>query len=237
MRTAVHYLPILTTFLSVVFAKRLHDHWRVNRSPHVGWWTVGVFFFGLGTFVESWTTIFGWQEWSFRTWYITGALLGGAPLAQGTIYLLFSRRSANRLTFVLIAGVLIAMVCVLSSPIDYGLVEPHRLTGKVLAWKWVRMFSPFINTYAFFGLVGGAIWSAIQYKRAPEFRNRFLANVWIAIGGILPGIGGAFTRFGYTEVLYTTELIGLSLIFFGYSRYNAQLAPSIVHTASAIETR
>ena len=38
----------------------------------------------------------------------------------------------------------------------------------------------------------------------------------IAIGAILPGIGGTATRMGYTEVLYVTELIGLLLIWTGY---------------------
>ena len=33
---------------------------------------------------------------------------------------------------------------------------------------------------------------------------------------MLPGLGGAFTRFGYTEVLSVTEFIGLALIFLGY---------------------
>lgn len=28
--------------------------------------------------------------------------------------------------------------------------------------------------------------------------------------------GGAFTRFGHTEVLYVTELIGLALIYIGF---------------------
>ena len=37
-----------------------------------------------------------------------------------------------------------------------------------------------------------------------------------AIGALLPGIGGSFTRFGHTEVLYVTEFAGLLLIFLGY---------------------
>jgi len=41
----------------------------------------------VGTFMEGWTAIFGWNETIFRSWYISGALLGGAPLAQGTVYL------------------------------------------------------------------------------------------------------------------------------------------------------
>jgi hypothetical protein len=46
-----------------------------------------------------------------------------------------------------------------------------------------------------------------------------VGNVLIAVGALLPGIGGAFTRFGYTEVLYVTELIGLCLVYAGY-RFN-----------------
>jgi hypothetical protein len=42
------------------------------------------------------------------------------------------------------------------------------------------------------------------------------ANVLIAVGAILPGIGGTATRMGYTEVLYVTELAGLLLIWAGY---------------------
>lgn len=38
----------------------------------------------------------------------------------------------------------------------------------------------------------------------------------IAMGVILCPIGDSFTRFGYTEVLYVTELLGLILIFCGY---------------------
>ncbi|NIP96583.1 MAG: hypothetical protein GWO24_25375, partial [Akkermansiaceae bacterium] len=56
-----------------------------------------MFMFGVGTFTESWVTLFGWSEGVFRAWYISGALLGGAPLAQGTVYLLLKRSTANRL--------------------------------------------------------------------------------------------------------------------------------------------
>jgi len=45
-----------------------------------------------------------------------------------------------------------------------------------------------------------------------------LGNTFIALGGLLPGIGGGFTRFGHVEVLYVTELIGLLLILAGYRR-------------------
>jgi len=213
----VSYIPILTTILATVFTAVLVHRWRTRRTgPHLLWWALGTLTFALGTITESLTTLIGWHEPIFRAWYITGALLGGAPLAQGTVYLLLSRRVANRLTAVLVTVIVIASVCVLLSPIHYELVEPHRLSGKVLGWQWVRAFSPFINNYAFLYLVGGAILSAVRYAGDPATRHRFIGNVCIAIGAILPGIGGSFTRFGYTEVLYVTEFLGLGLIFVGY---------------------
>jgi hypothetical protein len=172
--------------------------------------------FGVGTLTEASATLFGWHEVIFRSWYISGALLGGAPLAQGTVYLLLSRQTANRLTAFLVPFIVVAAVFVLLSPINHDLVEPYRLTGQVMEWSWVRLFSPFINLYAVIFLVGGALVSAWRFRKKRDTHHRFIGNALIALGAILPGIGGAATRFGFTEVLYVTEFIGLSLIWWGY---------------------
>ena len=215
----IGYIPIATTIVALTFSATLLRRYRARGGMHLLWWAVGTFTYALGTITESWVTLFGWHEGIFRAWYITGALLGGAPLAQGTVYLLARRRTADILTVLLVTAILVASACVLMSPINYGLVEPHRLSGKVLAWHWVRMFSPFINTYAFLFLVGGAVLSAFRYRRRTATSHRFIGNVYIAVGALLPGIGGTFTRFGHTEVLYVTEFIGLVLIYVGY-RYS-----------------
>ena len=170
----------------------------------------------MGTFTEALTTLLGWQEPIFRAWYVSGALLGAAPLAQGTVYLLLSRRVAHALTALLILYVVVASVAVYLSPIDYPLVETHRLSGRVFEWQWVRMFSPFVNLYAVVFLIGGAILSALRYSADPSTRHRMWANMFIAVGAILPGIGGTATRMGHVEVLYVTELVGMLLTWLGY---------------------
>ncbi|MEE8361603.1 MAG: hypothetical protein V3R71_05575 [Gemmatimonadales bacterium] len=217
MRSAVHYIPIATTVFALAFAIVVLRGWR--REPdklHLAWWGFGLLMYGLGTLTESLTTLFGWHEDVFRMWYISGALLGGAPLAQGTIYLLLRRRTANILTAVLVPVITTAAVCVLLSPINYAAVEPYRLSGAALEWQWVRLFSPFINLYAATFLIGGALVSAWRYRTQAAMRHRYLGNIAIAIGALLPGIGGTFTRFGYVEVLYVTEFLGLALIWLGY---------------------
>ena len=222
MPTSVHYVPIVTTILTIFFAPAVFKRWRERKpAPHLFWWALGIAVYGLGTLTESLTTLFGWNEWVFRSWYISGALLGGAPLAQGTVYLMFSRRTATRMALAVGAVVLVAATVVLMAPIDYTLVESHRLTGSVMEWRAARLFSPFINTYAAIFLIGGAVVSAWRYRRDPEARHRFIGNCFIAVGALLPGIGGTATRMGYTEVLYVMELLGIILIWIGY-RYNVR---------------
>lgn len=180
------------------------------------WWSLGVFTFGLGTLSESLHALAGWQESNVRFWYIVGALLGGFPLAQGTVYLLMPRRFAESTSVLYIALILIAMGCVVGSPVRIPDSIHAPLSGKVFEWEWVRYFSPFINVYSFLFLVGGAIYSARAYYLQGIKHARFIGNIWIAIGGLLPGIGGSFARIGYVEVLFVTEFLGLVAIFVGY---------------------
>ena len=195
----------------------MFKHYQQKKEAnYLLWWLIGILTYGAGTFTESFNTLNGWTETNFRWWYITGALLGGAPLAQGSVYLLLKKRRANILSFMLIFAVLISSVFVLLSPINYALVEPTRMSGKVFVWQWVRYFSPFINLYAVVFLVGGAFVSAYKYFKKTGTGVRFWGNLLIAVGAILPGIGGSFTRLGYVEVLYVTEFMGLFIILIAY---------------------
>ncbi|MDZ7650397.1 MAG: hypothetical protein U5K54_26455 [Cytophagales bacterium] len=230
----IHKIPILTTLLSAWFFVILYNHWLLKHKPaYLFWWMIGVLCYGLGTLTESIVGIFQWSEPVFKSWYILGALLGGFPLAQGSVYLIFQKRTATIMMYVVVTIITIASVLVILSPIDYSLVEPSRLTGRVLVWQNVRLITPVVNIYAFIFLVGGAAYSAYRYSKDPQFKSRFIGNVFIAVGGLLPGIGGSFTKFGYTEVLYVTELLGIILIYMGYhtmkrdrnlSIYKAQVA-------------
>lgn len=216
MADAIYYIPVVTTLLSAAFAWIVFHRWLGKRqSTHLLWWAIGITVYGMGTFAEGFTALFGWHEPIFKLWYIVGALLGGAPLAQGTVYLLLSKRLANRLAIGFVVAATICSVFVLLSPVDASLADDHKLTGDVMDWTWVRALAPFLNLYAFIFLVGGAAYSAIKFHENRENR-RMVANIFIAVGALLPGIGGSFTVFGLTEVLYVTEFVGLILIYVGY---------------------
>ena len=236
MQEVVYYIPILTTVLSLYFASVVFGRYRSrDRAPHLLWWAAGILLFGVGTFMEGFTAIFGWHQAIFRAWYIAGALLGGAPLAQGTVYLLLKRRTADRLSVILVAFVTVAAILVILTPVNALLASDSKLSGEVIEWTWVRAFSPFINTYAFIFLVGGAAYSAIKYHERGAQRERMWGNILISVGALLPGIGGSFTRFGYTEVLYVTEFAGIILIYAGYRlSVSSGAAPRLDAHATAV---
>src|SRR5690242_17967343 len=135
MLEAIHFIPILTTMMSAVFGTIVLRRFLEHRDRvHLGWWGAGIYVFGLGTLTESLTTLFGWNPVVFRAWYITGALLGGAPLAQGSVYFHVARRTANRMTVAVVTYVAFAALMVCLTPLDTALAEPHRLSGRVIVW-------------------------------------------------------------------------------------------------------
>ena len=215
MASAVHYLPILTTALSALFATSLYRRWRARRSPHLWWWAFGITTYGLGTAIESTITLGGNSVLLTKVWYIAGAILGGYPLAQGSLYLSWPRWLANRLTVGSLTLVVVAAILVVLSPVNLAALDPVRPSGAVLEWSWVRLLTPFINLYAVFFLIGGAIRSAWRHYRERGHKYRAAGNALIAVGAILPGVGGSFAKAGMVEVLYVGECIGIMLIWLG----------------------
>ncbi|NNF82139.1 MAG: hypothetical protein HKM99_05305 [Flavobacteriaceae bacterium] len=212
----IDYIPILTTIFSFFFLNEIVTHYRMRRTPYLLWWSIGVLTFGLGTLAESIHALIGWHSINLRVWYIVGALLGGFPLAQGSVFLLMKRGFAQISAILIVSLILVASVFIMLTPINIPEGYDNRLTGAVFSWEWVRYFSPFINLYAFLFLVGGALYSARKYYGLNDKQVHFKGNILIAIGALLPGIGGTFTRMGYVEVLFITELLGLLLIYGGY---------------------
>ena len=84
----MHYLPIATTVIAAAFAWSLFRKYRARPTPHIGWWAAGVACYGVGTALESAVTLAGNTVLLTKLWYVAGAVLGGYPLAQGSLYLL-----------------------------------------------------------------------------------------------------------------------------------------------------
>lgn len=213
----VHYLPVATTILSAAFfAVLMRRYIKRGSGTHLLWWAAGIACYGLGTALESIITLGGNTIALTKMWYIAGALLGGYPLAQGTVYLLLRRKTAHILSAITLPFIVACSILVILSPVNADALLPHKPGGDVLGWQWVRAFTPLINGYAALFLIGGAILSAVRYAQQTTGGPRALGNASIAFGAILPGIGGAMAKGGVVEALYIGEFIGLIFIWIGY---------------------
>jgi hypothetical protein len=216
--TPIHYLPIATTLIAIVFCSSLVQRYRdKGEGVHLLWWAAGVATYGMGTGLESVITIAGNSAWLNKWWYVMGALLGAYPLAQGTVYLLLPRQTANLLTMITLPMVFLLAVLVALCPVNLEVLDPFRPSGRVLVWSWLRWFTPLINCYAAIFLVGGAVLSSWRFAKNRATRQLAVGNALIAIGAMMPGFGGMAAKVGSIETLYVTELIGLMVIWVGYS--------------------
>ena len=203
-------VSVATTVLAAVFAADLLRRWvRRRERRQLLWWGAGVAAYGLGTLAAAVIERSGWSPGWFRTWYVAGAVLGGALLATGTAHLLHRPDTAGRIgqsVIVLAVGAAAALALAPIAPLPSG-----DLAGDSIGWGWVRAFTPILNTYAVVYLVGGALRSA---RNRGEGR-RVAGNVLIALGGLTPAFGGLASRLGGADALPPTLLAGLVLIWVG----------------------
>jgi len=76
-----------------------------------------------------------------------------------------------------------------------------------------------LSVFALYGtvtLVGGALYSAYIFLRKRIMPQRVLGNVFIAIGGLSPALGGTLAARGFGEYLFASELFGAVLLFIGF---------------------
>ncbi len=193
----------------------MSGHYRERKSAALLCWIIGVCTFGLAALAASINVLLGWYTANLKFWYIVGALSGGFPLAQGTVYFLMSRKFADISTIIFLMVIAVGAVAVAVTPVSIPPDFDYELTGKVFTWKWVRYFSPIVNSYSFLVLIGGGIYSAKKYYQ-DYLEEEHLGNANIALGSMLPGIGGILMRMGHINALFVMDFVALIVIYYGY---------------------
>lgn len=216
MQDIARYYPIVTTIFSFIIAREMYLHYRQSRFPFLLCWILGVCAFGLAGLAASINILAGWSPATLKLWYLAGALIGGFPLAQGTVYLLMSRRFADISTVVMLVFIAIAAMAIVQTPVNAPADFDTSLTGKLFAWEWVRFFPLITNSYSFLVLVTGGAYSAYKHRSSIDDDTPYLANATIALGALMPGIGGTLMRMGFVYALFVVDFLGLIVIYYGF---------------------
>lgn len=218
--SAVQLLPFITTAVIFVFAFLVLRRYFQRGGLHHLMWGIGLVMYGLGTFAEAFLAV-AYSPFVLHQWYLFGAILTPAWLGQGTVYLLVRRKNvANWLLIGLVLLSVFAALKVYSLPItgDYKIAVPVSTQYKDVMPRdsLTTMLLAIFATYGTVALVGGALYSAYIFLRKRVMPQRVLGNVFIAIGGLSPAVGGTLAARGLGDVLFVSELLGAVLLFIGF---------------------
>lgn len=227
----MHYISILSTIISFVFAFAVFNRYRQRKGTHLLLWGFGLVLYGLGTLTEV-ILGFTFSELALKVWYLSGAMLTAAWLGQGTVHLLVRRRGvATTLTVVLAIVSLLAAVLVLTAPLTPAVnsFNPNLPISSQYQEFMTRsgliiLLTILLNIYGTITLVGGAIYSAYLFWRKKVLLNRVVGNILIAAGAMMPAMGGTFIRAGMADWLYISEFLGVILMYIGFMQATAKPA-------------
>jgi hypothetical protein len=236
----MQYVSILTTIITFAFAAAVFKRYIVRRGLHLFYWGIGLVLYGVGALMEV-ISLFCFNAIALRLWYLSGAMLTAAWLGQGTINLLVHRKGvANILNIILAVVSALAVVMVFLAPItaaagSFNTSQPLSAQYQNILTRssTVVLLTVLLNIYGTITLVGGAIYSAYIFWRKHILFHRMIGNVLIAVGAILPAMGGAFIQMGLADYLYLSELLGAILMFIGYLQ--ATMGASLQDTSSAAD--
>jgi hypothetical protein len=221
-------LGAAATLVSLAFALSTLERWLERRKPHELMWTISLVFFSLGSLAFWAGAGLGWGVWSFKAFYLFGAILNVPYLALGTVYLLGRRETGDRWLWVVsLLGAFSAGI-VVEAPL-VAFVDPAVLPrGSEVFTAGPRIAAAVASGVASLVIIGGALWSAARLVRtgrrpaglpvpvlAPG--RLALANVLIAAGTLVLGAGGTSNSVLDAMNAFAVSLVaGITLIFLGF---------------------
>lgn len=222
-------LAAAATLLSVAFAMSTFERWLRSHRRHEAAWTISLAFFAAGS-ASLWVgAALGWGEWSFKAFYLFGAILNVPFLALGTVELLAGPVHGRRWTAIVsLLGAFCAGL-VLSAPM-HGVIDPEVLPqGKLVFGPGPRIAAAVGSGVAALVIIAGALWSAWRLLRARRSASTSpassglsparlaLANILIAGGTLILSAGGVLNSVVDEMDGFAISLVaGIGVIFVGF---------------------
>lgn len=237
-------LAFLATAVSSLFAEATLVRYLRRRKPHELAWTVALAMFALASAALATGVSTGWDNGTFRAFYLLGAVLNVPWLALGTVYLLFGTKAGRRVQWGLVLFTGLAIGVMLSAPMT-AVPRNSIPVGKDVFDVLPRVLAAAGSGLGALVIFGGAVYSAARFARdrsTPGSARLAGANALIALGTIVLSSGGLVQGIvGHDEAFALSLAIGISVIYSGFlvSTYESRavtVAPaSTIHAQLAAE--
>jgi len=220
IRAVVVALAFCATAVATLFAQATLVRYTRDRRPQDRAWTIALTCFALATAACAVGVSTGWDNGTFRVFYLLGAVVDVPWLALGTVYLLAGAAMGRRCEWgvVLFSG--FAAGVVVAAPI-HGTISGEAIpVGSEVFGVFPRVLAAVGSGVGALVIFGGAIWSAWRLARAravPGNARRAIANLLIAVGTIVLSSGGLLQGVaGKDETFVLSLAVGISVIYAGF---------------------
>lgn len=205
--------PVAATLVALVFALLLARSYRRRPAAQKALWGAGFLLFAAAAACEAAAQRHGWTPGLFRGYYLCGGVLTVAALGAGSAMLQLRPRARDALLGGLLVAAVAATASVLLAPVDASALAGTAagrppangaLGGHAFLWAIA------LNSTGTLLLVGGSAYSIVR-------RRNVRANVWIGTGALVVALATGLSRGGAYSFVYLGQLVGISLMFAGFT--------------------
>ena len=216
-------LPVAATLVAALFCLLLLRSFRRRPAGQKALWAAGFALFAAAAACEALAQRSGWNAGLFRAYYLAGGVLTVAYLGAGSAWLLLPRHARDVLLGGLVVATAAAAVAVLLAPVDAGVLAEtssgrppanDALGGHAFLWAVA------LNSFGTLFLVGGSVYSILR-------RQRISPNIWIGGGALVVAVATGLSRTGHYEFVYLGQLVGIALMFSGFTFVGRAPRPSV----------
>jgi len=207
-------LAFAAALLALRLAGRLATRWRERRSPELLAWSASLVAYTVAAAALAWGSAAGWNEASFRLYYLFGGLLTAPLLGAGSLLLL------GRRWVIPVVLLYVGLAC------GAAIAEPLALSvgGDEIPEAQEHLDYFPLRILAIVGNVAGTVAvigvAAATIRRRPVGTGLILAGVAVAAGGsAVAGLG----------VLQTAAFFAIAALFLygGFTISSGKRPPSL----------
>ena len=203
-------LAFAAALLALRLAGDLAGRYRSRRAPQLAAWAASLFAYAVASAALAWGAAYGWDDVSFRVYYLFGGLLTAALLGAGSL-LLAGQRWVVPVALVYVGvAVGIAIAEPLTSPVGGEAIPEAQEHLDFLPMRLAAVLGNSLGTIA---VVAVALLT---------LRRRPLANGLIVLG-VLAAAGTGLSGLGVAE---TSAFIAAGALLL-YAGFRAASAPSL----------
>ena len=174
--------------LTLRLAGSLLARWRVRRAPELAAWAASLAAYALASGAMAWGAAYGWDDRSFRAYYLFGGLLTAPLLGAGSLLLAGRRWAAAAALAYGGLAVGVAIAAPLTQRVTGNAIPPAQ---EHLDFVPARLVAVLGNSLGTLAVVAVAL---ATFRRRPLGNALILAGVAVAAAGsAVAGLGAAGT--------------------------------------------